>query len=129
MLVFLSTVFLAAFQSYKGVTATDEGLLRYFKASGASYQFLLRHVVLPSALEWIFAACRLNIGFAILGAFVGEFIASTHGLGHYILRASGLYRVDEVLAGVLVLSVMSLALSLAVRALERHIIRWRPAIG
>jgi len=125
MLVFLSTVFLAVFQSYSGVRAVDKELVLYFRSLGANRTHLVRHIVMPSALEWIISACRLNVGFAILGAFVAEFISSNDGLGHFILKSSGLYKVDAVLAGVFLLAVISLAINYLIKITERRILKWR----
>jgi NitT/TauT family transport system permease protein len=85
---------------------------------GANKAQVLRKIVAPSALVWVMAAFRMNVGFAVLGAFIGEFISSSHGLGHMILVASGLFDISLVLAGVLVLSAIALALTWLVQACE-----------
>jgi NitT/TauT family transport system permease protein len=63
----------------------------------------------PASLDSVFSAARLNVGFGLLGAFIGEFISSDRGLGYLILKASGLYNVSRVFAvslGILLLAIL-----------------------
>jgi NitT/TauT family transport system permease protein len=53
----------------------------------------------------------MNVGAALMGAFVGEFVSSEAGLGHYILKASSLYDMPRVLFGVLMLSLLALLMT------------------
>jgi NitT/TauT family transport system permease protein len=114
----LSTVFVALFQAYTGASAVDKEYLRLLQSFGASKIQTFRKVIAPSALVWVVSAFRLNIGFAILGAFIGEFISSTQGLGHLILVASGLFDISLILYGVFLLVCMALLLNLLVSKSE-----------
>ena len=84
----------------------------------ASRSFALTKVIFPEALRSVFEVARLNVGFAILGAFIAEFVSSDRGLGFYILRASGLYDTPRVIFGVLMLGVLALSLTGLVYLLE-----------
>ena len=64
------------------------------------------------------SAFRMNVGFAILGAFIGEYISSSHGLGHLILVASGLFDISLVLCGILMLVLIALIFTWAVGKIE-----------
>jgi NitT/TauT family transport system permease protein len=87
----------------------------------ASRTFALQHVIFPEALRSVFEVARLNVGFAILGSFIAEFISSNRGIGFYILKASGLYDTARVLFGVFALGVLALALTVILYLLERTI--------
>lgn len=89
MIAGLSTVFVALLQSYTGAAAVSRDHLRLMKTFGATKHQTFRKVVAPSSIVWVMSAFRMNVGFAILGAFIGEYISSSQGLGHLILVASG----------------------------------------
>jgi len=117
-LAFLGTVLVAAAQAHRGVRLADPLLVRRFRVFGASRAVIFRHLLLPSAALWIIGSLRLTIGSALLGAFVGEFIASDRGLGHLIVRASGLYDAATVIAGVITLALMALTLDAVIDMIE-----------
>ncbi len=114
----LSTLFVALMQSFKGATQVSRDLVQVAQAFGASERQTFRKIVVPSAAVWVINGFRLNVGFALLGAFLGEFINSSNGLGHLILVAGGLYDIPLVLVGVTAISFLGLALTLGVDALE-----------
>jgi NitT/TauT family transport system permease protein len=68
------------------------------------------------------------VGFAILGAFLGEFISSSHGLGHLIVVASGLFDISLVLCAVFLLVAMALVLNYVLSSVEeplKHLtVKW-----
>lgn len=124
-LAFLGTVFIAAAQAHRGANEVDPLLRRRFLIFGANRAAFFKHLLLPAVSTWIIASLRLTIGSALLGAFVGEFIASERGLGHLILRASSLYDSADVLAGIFTLAMLALCLDALVIALEKRLFRWR----
>lgn len=123
MLATLATIFLAAAQAFRGAEQVDPLLLARFRTFGASRALIFRRLLLPSALTWIVASLRLSVGAALLGAFVGEFIAAEHGLGHVIVKASGLYETPTVLVGVCAMLTIALTLDAAVSLVERGLLR------
>ncbi len=129
MLAFISTVVVAIIQSYQGAMSVEPRFLRLMQVLGATRFQTFRTVVVPSALIWVVNAMKLNIGLALLGAFIGEFISSEQGLGYMIVRASGLYDMATVLVGVFTLVVIALALTAMVEFVERKLLPWRWASG
>jgi NitT/TauT family transport system permease protein len=125
MLAFMSTVAVAIVQSYQGAMSVEERYMRLMKVLGANRAQTFRIVVVPSALIWVINAMKLNVGLALLGAFIGEFISAEEGLGYMIVKASGLYDMGTVLAGVFVLVVVALVLTALVGALEKRLLRWK----
>ncbi len=74
-------------------------------------------IVIPGALNWVRSGLHLNISAAITGSFLGEFISSERGLGHYIFKASSLYDTSRVFLGLILISLLALTL-------HRIIDRW-----
>jgi len=114
----LSTIFVALMQAFRGANETDRNLIQVAKSFGATDRQAFRKIVIPSAAVWVINGFRLNVGFALLGAFLGEFINSSDGLGHLILVSGGLYNIPLVLVGVMMISALGLALTAGVDSLE-----------
>ena len=76
---------------------------------GMNERQLLRHVYWPSALTWMFSSLHTSVGFALVGAVVGEYLGSSAGLGYMIQQAEGVFDVTGVFAGMLILAVFVLA--------------------
>jgi NitT/TauT family transport system permease protein len=66
--------FIVFFNTYQGVREVERVLLDNARMLGASAGQLVRHVMLPSALSWIFSSLHISVGFAIVGAVVGEYL-------------------------------------------------------
>jgi len=115
-----STVLVALSQSYQGGKNVDPKLTVIFEMYGSSHAQTFWKLILPSSLEWVLASLRLNVGLALLGAFIGEFISSERGLGYTILKASGLYDVPSVLAAALCIVGLAFLLNAFVSLFETH---------
>jgi NitT/TauT family transport system permease protein len=124
VIVAFSCVVVSLTSSYRGAQRTDTDLLNLMRSFGASRTQTFLKLVVPSAMTWVVSGLKLNVGFAIVGAIVGEYITSDAGVGHMILLGSSNFSVNIVLAGVAVVMVMVLVLTLAVSALERLILKW-----
>ena len=124
VLATLSTVFVALMQSYKGAEEVNPGFVNLIRSFGGGRAQLFRKVIVPSSAVWVMAAFRLNVGLALLGAFLGEYISSERGLGHVILVAGGLYNISLVLAAVFLIVVLAWILAWLVGALERPLKHW-----
>jgi NitT/TauT family transport system permease protein len=125
MLAFLSTVAVAIVQSYQGAMSVEPRFLKFMQVAKATRWQVFRIVVMPSSLIWVINAMRLNIGLALLGAFIGEFISSEEGLGYMIVKASGLYDMATVFVGVIALILVALLLTAVIDQLERRLLSWR----
>lgn len=125
MLAFMSTIVVAIVQSYQGAMAVDDKYLKLMKVMGASRLQTFKLVVIPSSLIWVVNAMKLNIGLALLGAFIGEFISAEEGLGYMIVKASGLYDMATVIVGITALIVIALLLTQLVDLFEKRLMRWQ----
>jgi NitT/TauT family transport system permease protein len=113
------TVVVSTLTTYAGVQAVDSDSEKLFYSLGASRFQVFRKLVVPSVLPWTLSVLRVNIGLALTGAIVGEFISSQHGLGREILYAGQTYDIALVWVAVLVLSTFSIVMYVAVSWLEK----------
>src|ERR1700724_4372805 len=90
---------------------------------GANKHQVFFKAVVPSTLPSIIATFRINIGFGLVGAVVGEFISSQRGLGHLIYNASSLYDLNTVWVGLFTLMIMGFALYYVIDQMERTSVR------
>jgi NitT/TauT family transport system permease protein len=130
VLVALSLVFFVAFyNAYQGVKSIDQDVVNSVRVMRASRVQLLRMVVLPAVFSWVFAAFKLSVGYALVGAIVGEFVGSTSGLGYELTQAQGLLNTDRVFSIIILTGVLaSVVLFLADRA-EARLLKWRPQVS
>ncbi|GGM70598.1 ABC transporter permease [Longimycelium tulufanense] len=118
--------FVVFFNTYQGVREVDRVLVDSVRMLGANERQLARHVLVPSALAWIFSGLRVSIGFAIVGAVVGEYLGASRGVGYVIAQAQGVFDTTGVFAGIVLLSVVVGLIDVVVHRLERHLLRWKP---
>jgi NitT/TauT family transport system permease protein len=113
------TLVVSTLTAYAGVKALDPDGEKLFYSLGATRMQVFRKLVVPFCLPWIISVLRVNIGLALTGAIVGEFIASQHGLGRAILYAGQTYDIALVWVAVLVLSTLAMVMYATVSWLER----------
>jgi NitT/TauT family transport system permease protein len=112
------TLVVSTLTAYAGVKALDPDGEKLFYSLGATRMQVFRKLVVPFCLPWVISVLRVNIGLALTGAIVGEFIASQHGLGRAILYAGQTYDIALVWVAVLVLSTLAVVMYAAVSWLE-----------
>lgn len=118
--------FVVFFNVYQGVKEVSPTVLANARMLGFNERQLMRHVYWPSALSWMFSSLHTSVGFAVVGAVVGEYLGSAAGLGYLILQAEGTFDVTGVFAGILVLAVFVIFIDWAVTLVERRLLAWRP---
>jgi NitT/TauT family transport system permease protein len=118
--------FIVFFNVYQGVKEVSPTVLANARMLGMSERQLMRHVYWPSALSWMFSSLHTSVGFAVVGAVVGEYLGSAAGLGYLIQQAEGVFDVAGVFAGMFVLAAFVLVLDGLVSVIERRLLVWRP---
>jgi sulfonate transport system permease protein len=118
--------FIVFFNTYQGVKEVDAVLLNNARMLGASERQLIRHVLVPSALTWIFSSLHISIGFAIIAVVVGEYLGASKGVGYVISQAEGVFDTTGVFAGMTILAAVVLIVGAGVNRLERWLLRWKP---
>jgi NitT/TauT family transport system permease protein len=117
--------FVMFFNTYRGVRDADRVLVDNARMLGASERQLVRHVLIPSALTWIFSSLHTSLGFAMVGAVVGEYLGASRGLGYMISQAEGTFDTTGVFAGMVVLASVVAVAGLGVTRLEGWLLRWK----
>jgi NitT/TauT family transport system permease protein len=121
--------FIVFFNVYQGVREVSPVVLANARMLGASQRQLLRHVYLPSAMSWVFASLHNSVGLAFVGAVVGEYLGSARGVGYLIHQAEGLFDMNSVVAGILLLTAFALILDWLVGLAEKRLMVWQPRSG
>ena len=115
------TFIVAVITAQQGAKEVDEDLVKLMRSLGASRWKTWRTLIVPGAMPWIASAFRLNVGFALIGAVVGEYIASKEGLGYMIYYAGVLYDLNAVWVGIAALMAVALLMYGAIDILERRL--------
>ena len=90
---------------------------------GATRWQVFTKLVVPSVLPWIISSLRVNIGLALTGAVIGEFIASEQGLGRQILYASQVYDIALIWVAVAILALLSITMYLTIGQVGRMLLK------
>src|SRR5947199_6702076 len=118
--------FIVFFNVYQGVKEVSTTVLDNGRMLGMSERQLTRHVHWRSALSCMFSSLHTSVGFAVVGAVVGEYLGSAAGLGYIIQQAEGVFDVAGVFAGMFVLAVFVIIIDMIVTAIEKRLLVWRP---
>jgi NitT/TauT family transport system permease protein len=118
--------FIVFFNVYQGIKEVSTTVRDNAHMLGMNERQLMRHVYWPSALSWMFSSLHTSVGFAVVGAVVGEYLGSAAGLGYLIQQAEGVFDVAGVFAGMFVLSAFVILIDVGVTLVERRLLVWRP---
>lgn len=110
----------------QGVREVNPVVLSNARILGAKRSDLLRHVYFPAAASWILSSLRTSVGFAVVGAIIGEYLGSSAGLGYLIAQAEGNFDAVGVFAGILILAIFVLIIDSILDVVETRLIKWRP---
>jgi NitT/TauT family transport system permease protein len=113
------------FTVYSGIREVDQRLIDRVRTLGGGRAVLLREVYLPAVTAWALSQLKVAVGFAFTGAVVGEFVASSRGLGYLLSFAQSTYNASLTLALLLVVIVFVFVLFTLAAALETRLLRWR----
>jgi NitT/TauT family transport system permease protein len=117
--------FIIFFSTYAGLREVDLNLINHVRVMGGARKDLVRHVLLPSALTWIFASLRTCVGFAVIGAILGEYLGSDRGIGWIVQYGESLFNSNMVLSGLIVLMAFVVVLDLGLQRLEGRFSHWK----
>ncbi len=124
-MIALGVFFPVAINTYAGVRDTETLMVKAATSLGARRGQVLTKVVLPSALPMILAGYRLGAGVALLLVVSAEMINATAGIGFLILHAGDLMLTAKLVVGLVVLSLLGLASTWALRGIEAYLVPWR----
>lgn len=115
-------IFITILMLHTGFVQTDPDKVKLALTLGADRRQILSKVVLPSNVHTFVAALKANVGLSLVGVIVGEFQASKAGLGYLIVYGSQIFRMDMVMAAIVLLGILSLVLYFAIRLVERRLV-------
>ena len=123
--ILFGTFFPTVIATYGGVDNVDRSLIRMGQSFGLSWSSIVRKIILPGALPAILPGFRISAAIAIVLLVAAEMIGAEFGVGAYILLAGSLMAIDELIAGVVILSIMGLTVNWLIARAERFFLRWR----
>jgi ABC-type nitrate/sulfonate/bicarbonate transport system permease component len=107
-----------------GAAGVDPTLEETSRAYGVSRRDHVLLVVLPAAGPQIFAGIRAAVSLALILMVVSEMVASTNGIGYFVLESQRSFAIADMWAGVLLLGILGYALNGATVVIERRVLRW-----
>jgi NitT/TauT family transport system permease protein len=123
----ITVFFLVFWNAYAGIRQNDEELTGIVRLMGASRSQLVYKIIVPGAMAWIYTGLKLSVPYALIGAIVGEIIASNRGLGYLISYSAGAFDTTGVIAALFVLMAISMILNEMISFSERRSFRWHRA--
>jgi NitT/TauT family transport system permease protein len=121
----LGVFFSTAISVYSGVDAVPRNLIRMGQSFNVPFGTIVRRVIWPGALPSILAGFRISASVALLLVVSAEMIGADRGIGAFVLQAGNLMQTDQLLAGVVILSVFGLAVGKLINWLETRLLHWR----
>jgi len=121
----LGVFFSTAISVYSGVDAVPRNLIRMAQSFGVPFASIVRRVIWPGALPSILAGFRITASVALLLVVSAEMIGAEFGIGAFVLQAGNLMQTDQLLAGVVMLSLFGLAVGKLINLLETRLLHWR----
>jgi NitT/TauT family transport system permease protein len=121
----LGVFFSTAISVYSGVDSVPRNLIRMAQSFNVPFQTIVRRVIWPGALPSILAGFRITASVALLLVVSAEMIGAEFGIGAFVLQAGNLMQTDQLLAGVVILSLFGLAVGRLINLLETRLLHWR----
>ena len=116
---------LVFFAVFNGIRDVDQRLVERVRTLGGGRRVLIRHVYIPSIASWVLGNLKIAVGFAFTGAVVGEFVASSRGLGYLLQFAQSTYNAGLTIALIAIILAFTLILFTIAERVERRLLRWR----
>ena len=127
MIICLLTFFPVLVTSIAGFKAVDADRIDLLRSLSATRWQIFRYTKFPSALPYIFAGLNMAAAFSVVGAVVGEFVGAQAGLGVLILQSEAQADSAGSFAVMVVLSIIGIALTAALRKVQQRVLHWMPA--
>lgn len=123
-LITYGTFFPILLNTIAGVRNTERVFIRAARTLGAGRARILLTVVIPSAVPFIYTGLRISMGIAMIVIISSEMVAADNGLGWFILDSERVYKTDLMVAGIITISVLSLAIDFGLRRLRGLLFPW-----
>ena len=114
-------VFGSIISFYTGFIQVDKAKITLIQTLGGSRTDAFKKVVLPASVPLLISTAKVNIGLALVGVIIGEFLAARRGLGYLIIYGSQVFQLDMVITGIIILCVIALGFYKSIQMLEHRI--------
>jgi ABC-type nitrate/sulfonate/bicarbonate transport system permease component len=107
-----------------GVLGVDPTLQDTTRVYGATRRDRLWRVMVPAATPQIFAGMRTSLSLALILMVISEMVASTNGIGYFVLQSQRTFAIPEMWSGILLLGILGYVLNGGFMLIERRVLRW-----
>ncbi|MCI9232696.1 MAG: ABC transporter permease [Lachnospiraceae bacterium] len=114
-------VFGSIISFYTGFQQVDNEKITLIYTLGGTRRDAFLKVVLPGSVPILLSTAKVNIGLALVGVIIGEFLAARRGLGYLIIYGSQVFQLDMVITSIIVLCVIALGFYKSIQAIEHQI--------
>ena len=108
---------------YNGFIETDINKIKLLKSFKATKYQIFKYVILPSSYTTIISSLKINISMTLIGVIMGEFLVSKKGIGYLITYGSQVFNLDLVMAGIIILMIVSYLMYLIVANIQKVLIK------
>ena len=119
----LISVIVTVLSVLNGFMEVSEEKIMLMRTFGATRLQILKMVILPSSIPSMISALKINVGMTWVGVIVGEYLVSKAGLGYLIVYGGQVFKLDLVMASILVLAVVAALMYIAVAYAEKRYIQ------
>lgn len=119
IMALLISVIITIITVYNGFKETDKNKIKLLKSFNATKYQIFKYVILPSSYPTIISSLKINISMSLIGVIMGEFLVSKKGLGYLIMYGSQVFNLDLVIAGIIILMIVSYLMYLIVNYIEK----------
>ena len=114
-------VFGSIISFYTGFQQVDNEKITLIYTLGGTRRDAFLKVVLPGSVPILLSTAKVNIGLALVGVIIGEFLAARRGLGYLIIYGSQVFQLDMVITSIIVLCVIALGFYKSIQIIEHQI--------
>ncbi len=125
VVAFLIAFFPIVVDTVVGLKNTEPEMILLVRSMGADKLQTFFKISLPTALPNIFGALKVASTLAVVGAVVGEFVASDAGLGYLLVVSQGYLDTTMMFAGIFFLSMLGIIFFFVIELLEKIVIPWK----
>lgn len=114
-------VFGSVISLYAGFQQVDPEKITLIYTLGGRKRDAFFKVVLPGSLPTLLSTAKVNIGLALVGVIIGEFLAARRGLGYLIIYGSQVFQLDMVITSIIILCIIALGFYKSIQVMEHQI--------
>ena len=113
-------IFGSIINMYTGFSQVEEEKIKLIYTLGGTKKDTLFKVIIPSSVPIIVSNMKVNIGLALVGVIIGEFLAARQGLGYLIIYGSQVFQLDLLIMSIIILCFIAVGLYQVIQVLEKN---------